>query len=229
MDNNYLVCTVKSWNIEAFHALTPALPGNWHLFSDKDSLTLEKVRDINPRYVFFPHWSWIVPQEIVSDYACVCFHMTDVPYGRGGSPLQNLIARGHTDTQLTALRMVETLDAGPVYAKQPLSLDGSATEILTRAGQMSYAMMRDIVETQPTPTPQSGEPTVFKRRTTAMSEIPQDADSSQVYDTIRMLDAEGYPHAFIQHGEWTLSFTDATQHDNGDITATVRLTQEKPE
>ncbi len=26
-------------------------------------------------------------------FECVCFHMTDVPYGRGGSPLQNLIIR----------------------------------------------------------------------------------------------------------------------------------------
>jgi len=37
--------------------------------------------------------------------------MTDVPYGRGGSPLQNLIVRGHTETKLTALRCVRDLDA----------------------------------------------------------------------------------------------------------------------
>ncbi len=37
-------------------------------------------------------------------------HMTDVPYGRGGSPLQNLIARGHTSTKLTAMRMTAEVD-----------------------------------------------------------------------------------------------------------------------
>ena len=58
--------------------------------------------------------------------------MTDLPYGRGGSPLQNLIIRGHRDTQLTALKCEENVDEGPVYAKTPLSLSGSAEEILAR-------------------------------------------------------------------------------------------------
>lgn len=32
------------------------------------------------------------------------FHMTNFPYGRGGSPLQNLMKRGHHTTTITALR-----------------------------------------------------------------------------------------------------------------------------
>ena len=98
---NYLVCTIKSWNIDAFKERTPDFPGNWHLMSDKDELAMDKLKEINPRYIFFPHWSWIVPEDILNAYECVCFHMTDVPYGRGGSPLQNLIIRGHKDTKLT--------------------------------------------------------------------------------------------------------------------------------
>ncbi len=57
--------------------------------------------------------------------------MTDLPYGRGGSPLQNLIQRGHTSTMLTALRCGAGLDTGDVYLKQPLSLHGSAEEIFS--------------------------------------------------------------------------------------------------
>ena len=64
----------------------------------------------------------IYSKEIIKRFECVCFHMADVPYGRGGSPLQNLIARGHRETKLTALRMVEDFDAGPVYSKMPLCL-----------------------------------------------------------------------------------------------------------
>jgi methionyl-tRNA formyltransferase len=56
--------------------------------------------------------------------------MTDIPYGRGGSPLQNLIARRRKKkTKLSALRMVEELDAGPVYTKTNISLMGRAEEI----------------------------------------------------------------------------------------------------
>ena len=63
--------------------------------------------------------------------------MTDVPYGRGGSPLQNLILAGHTETKLTALRMVNEMDGGPVYVKMPLKLEGAAQEIYIKAGELS--------------------------------------------------------------------------------------------
>src|SRR5262245_52018328 len=80
-----------------------------------DQLSLETLRAIGPRYVFFPHWSDRIPSDVHSNFECVIFHMTDVPFGRGGSPLQNLIVRGITKTRLTALRCVEEMDAGPVY------------------------------------------------------------------------------------------------------------------
>ena len=113
--HSFIVCTVKPWNIAAFTRRTPAIPGSWHLVQTPDELTSELLEKIAPRYVFFPHWSWRVPADMIRRFECICFHMADVPYGRGGSPLQNLIVRGHKATKMTALRMVEELDAGPVY------------------------------------------------------------------------------------------------------------------
>ncbi len=164
---------------------------------------------IHPRYIFFPHWSSIVPDAIIQDYECVCFHMTDVPFGRGGSPLQNLIARGYKSTMLTALRMTATLDAGPVYFKRHLGLEGSAEEIYCRASILSVQMMTEIVEKEPLPKPQEGEATFFSRRKPSQSEIPRDATPEMLFDHIRMLDAPGYPHAYLCHGNWCASFTKA--------------------
>ena len=137
-DNNYVVATVKTWNDKAFALHTSKIAGHWHLVKSPEELTLEYLLDIKPRYIFFPHWSWIVPVEITKQYECVCFHMTDVPYGRGGSPLQNLIIRGHTETKLSALNMQSGLDVGPVYIKKDLSLQGSATNIFERAAELVY-------------------------------------------------------------------------------------------
>ena len=61
------------------------------------------------------------------------FHITDLPYGRGGSPLQNLIERGYSSTKLTALRCTADLDAGPIYSQEVLNLAGTAEEIFLRA------------------------------------------------------------------------------------------------
>src|SRR5438309_7856286 len=130
----YLVMGCKPWNSRLFDEVLRALPGRWHYIGSPDEFSAALVHQLSPRYIFFLHWSWKFPDELVDRYECVCFHMTDVPFGRGGSPLQNLIVRGMRETKLTALRMSREFDAGPVYMKEPLSLAGGAEEIYMRAG-----------------------------------------------------------------------------------------------
>ncbi|WP_108649720.1 methionyl-tRNA formyltransferase [Dongshaea marina] len=222
---NYLVATLKPWNIEAFTQFTPELPGQWHLITEKNQLTTDYLNSLDPRYIFFPHWSWIVPEDILKHWECVCFHMADVPYGRGGSPLQNLIARGHKETRLSALQMVKELDAGPVYRKLPLSLEGSAQEIFERMAPKIYQLICYIVEQTPQPKPQEGEVTLFKRRTPEQSELPKTADLKALYDHIRMLDAQSYPKAYIDWGDYRMEFTDANQDDPDQLFASVFITK----
>ena len=207
---SYVVCGSKSWNRDLFDAELSKLSGEWHFLDSKESLTLEFLESIRPRYIFFLHWSWIVPEKIVQAFECVNFHMTDLPYGRGGSPLQNLILRGHTETKLTAHRMVKELDAGPVYGKEPLKLSGSAEEILRRANSLCAVMIKKIVREEPVPAPQTGEVTLFERRKPQQSAIPDSLNVRQLYDFVRMLDAEGYPPACIGTHGFRLEFKNAT-------------------
>jgi methionyl-tRNA formyltransferase len=221
----YVVATVKDWNIESFNELSKFLPGSWTLITSKEELTVERLTKIEPDFVFFPHWNWVVSDEILERWDCVCFHMTDVPYGRGGSPLQNLIIRGHSATKLTALRMVRELDAGPVYKKVNLSLEGSAQEIFERTSRRIYDLIRDIILTNPTPVPQAGEVTPFSRRNPTDSELPAQADLKCVYDHIRMLDAESYPKAFIKHGALRIEFENARWDSAAEeVVASVKIT-----
>ncbi|NOS67202.1 MAG: methionyl-tRNA formyltransferase [Candidatus Peribacteraceae bacterium] len=199
MTETYVVCGSKSWNRRVFDDTISKLPGTWQYFSSKEELTAAILKKISPRYVFFLHWSWIVPQEIISAFECVNFHMTDLPFGRGGSPLQHLILLGKKDTVLTAHRMTEEIDAGPVYLKQPMSLDGTAQEILERSSELAAQMIGKIISTHPEPTPQTGKVVTFKRRTPQESEIPPDLSPEKLYDFIRMLDGEGYPAAFTRN------------------------------
>lgn len=223
-DQHYVVATIRPWNIAQYHTVVSTLPGIWHLISDPDELTIKHLASIRPKYIFFPHWSHEVSAEIVDHYECVCFHETDVPYGRGGSPLQNLIERGHKDTVVTALQMVGDLDAGPVYAKRPLPLLGLAEEIYIRSAAIIFDMIVEIAVNEPTPVPQTGEPTVFRRRSPEQSVIPQDFQTLvAIFDHIRMLDAEQYPHAFLEYGNFRLEFTRPALR-TGCIEATVSIT-----
>lgn len=207
---NYIIATVKSWNIDNYSLYTNDFPGKWHLITDKNELNESVLKEIDPEYIFFPHWSWIVPKEIVQNYKCVCFHMTDVPYGRGGSPLQNLISMGHRITKLSVLRMTSSLDAGPVYIKYPLTLDGNAEDILKRASLLSFEAIAEMINGPIIiPTEQIGPVTNFKRRTPEQSEFKEFEDIEKIYDHLRMLDAEGYPRAYLNFKGYKIEFFDA--------------------
>jgi methionyl-tRNA formyltransferase len=219
---SYLVAGRRPWNRELFDRRLAHLPGSWTFVATADQLDAALV-ERTYRYVFFLHWSSIVPHEVLADHECVCFHMTDVPYGRGGSPLQNLIVRGHAQTRLTALRMTDEVDGGPVYLKRDLALDGSAEEVYLRAGELSADMIEHIVEHEPTPMPQEGQVEPFARRTPAESRVPDGLSLSGVHDHIRMLDAEGYPPAFIETAGLRFEFRRAVRYD-GRVEADVRIT-----
>ncbi|WP_412852677.1 hypothetical protein [Ectothiorhodospira shaposhnikovii] len=217
----YIFASCKPWHRALFDHISNENNANWCYVSNTSELE-EALSKTKPRYIFFLHWNWIVPEAIWKEYECVCFHMTDVPYGRGGSPLQNLILAGHTQTMLTALRMEKEMDAGPVYAKRPLSLDGFAQEIYLRTGKLSVEIIHWMIEHNPQPAPQEGEVVTFKRRKPEQSSLPSNGSLRNAYDFIRMLDADGYPNAFVEHGDYRINFRNA-RLDSDRIIAEVEI------
>lgn len=215
-----VIATIKSWNIERAKVLQEKYAGIHEIviYTKKEEFTIENVKVLEPDYILMPHWSYIVPDEITQNWNCVVFHMTDLPYGRGGSPLQNLIVRGYKETKISAIKVTSTIDGGPVYMKKPLTLEGSAQEIFVRCSDVIFKeMIPKFLEERLEPVEQTGEPVLFKRRTEKDGEITSDMELDKIYDYIRMLDAEGYPRAYIEFGEYRLSFENAVLSENGDI------------
>ena len=223
--STYVVASSKEWHRKSFEEFSKQIPANWVYVSNPDQLN-NLIDKISPKYIFFLHWNWHVPNEIWSKHECICFHMTDVPYGRGGSPLQNLIIKGKGETKLSALQMVGEMDAGPVYAKRAMSLEGRAEEIYLRAGGLSWEIIRWIIATKPNPLPQEGEVVLFTRRKPEQSVIPTHGDLKDIYNHIRMLDAPTYPLAYIDYGNFRLEFSHA-DFDDDAIQAHVIFRQKK--
>jgi methionyl-tRNA formyltransferase len=219
-----LLLSSRPWNAALADRLSRRLDRLVEFISAPAQLTPEAVGAIDPQWIFVPHWSQLIPESIWGPWPTVIFHMTDLPYGRGGSPLQNLIQRGHCSTMLTALRCGAGLDSGGVYLKQPLSLHGSAEEIFLRADSLIEQMIECIVLLEPVAMPQEGESVVFKRRTPAQSNLAScpEGDLSAWYDQIRMLDAEGYPHAFLEIHGMRLELRRVCQRSDG-LHADVRI------
>ena len=75
-------------------------------------------------------------------------------------------------------------------------------------------MVEEIVAKEPEPVPQHGEPSHFKRRKPEQSVLPRTDNLRDLYDHIRMLDAEGYPRAFLENSGFRLEFSHARMLDD---------------
>jgi methionyl-tRNA formyltransferase len=221
----FIILSEKAWHDSLFTFCVENFKKyQWEWIKSKQDFSIESIKELKPKKIFIPHWSYKIPKEIHAAYECVVFHMTDLPYGRGGSPLQNLIVRGHKETKMSAIRAVEEFDAGDIYLKKSLNLSGTAKEIFERSNDLMKSMIKEIIDKNLIPTPQQGTPTIFKRRRPTMSSIQALGDLDKIYDYIRMLDADGYPNAFLETDKVKFEFTNAKLVKD-KLQADVRITK----
>ena len=228
MKDKIIIATIKSWNIENAMGLKKEMPDyDFELISEPADLTLEKVKQINPVFIFFPHWSWIIPSEIYKRFRCVVFHITDLPYGRGGSPLQNLILNKVYNTKISAITVGKDIDTGDIYLKKELDIShGSAGEILKRAsGIIFFEMIPLILSSNIEPLAQSGKVVNFRRRKPEESNIENASlvTLNDYYDFIRMMDGEGYPRAYLNINNIRFEF-EQVSNKNGELTGKFIIT-----
>ncbi len=211
-----IIATIKPWNIQFFKKNIKELKGNWILIDKTYKLNLKKLENIKVNNIYFIHWSKLITKKIYNKYNCISFHMTDLPYGRGGSPLQNLIIRGKKNTKISAFKLNNKIDGGPIYLKKNLKLNGSAEEIFKRSVKIVFGMIKEIIKKKLKPKPQKSSKISFKRLTKKDNNLDFKKIKSlnELYDKIRMVDAPGYPDAYSKINNFTLNFYNAKKVKN---------------
>ena len=192
------------------------------IITNRNELTKEFLDNFNPDYVFFTHWNWIVPKEIHENFLCIVFHTAPLPYGRGGSPIQNLILKGLDSAPVCALKMTDDLDAGPIYSKIEISLQGSLKEIFCRVNLAANKLIAEIINKNIVPVDQHGEPTLFNRLKD--NELPMDIELKEIYDRVRMLDHDDYPKSYIIYGKSKFEFFNA-EYENDCINLKCKISK----
>ena len=187
---------------------------NFILIKEPKELTVKKIQKINPKFIFFPDWSWIVPPKIVNNYKCICFHESNLPKFRGGSPIQNQIIRGIKKTKTTAFLMDAGIDTGDIILQKDLSLNGTLDDIFKRMISNDFEMIMKIIRGKYRMKKQQGKSTTYKRRKPGESEL-KTMNHSNVYlhNFIRML-SDPYPNAFIKMGNRKIIFKSSTMKKN---------------
>ncbi len=101
---------------------------------------LELIRDLRPDVSVVVAYGHILRREVldVPRLGSINLHASLLPELRGAAPIQWAIARGHTRTGVTVMRMVEAMDAGPILhqASEPILPDETASELAVRLSEV---------------------------------------------------------------------------------------------
>ena len=213
----FIFASSKEWHNYTFQKIISE-SGISGVYVDSTEKLLDALKEFGRQvdWVFFGHWSKILSEDLCKSINGVIFHCTDLPYGRGGSPLQNLIREGHSLSQLCAIRLVPELDSGDILRKTAISLGGTAEEIFLKMRDPIADMCISILNGDYSEVPQTGKVTVFKRRTPGDSNlnILEPSSLSEFHDLVRMLDCKGYPSCFLEFGKFRFEFSRSALMEN---------------
>jgi methionyl-tRNA formyltransferase len=219
--NKYVLASSRNWFNK--HPKSSAyLSLNIINISSPEQLNLEFLDQVKPRYIFFPHWNWKIDSNIFNKYECVMFHTAPLPYGRGGSPIQNLILRKFKTSPVCAIKVTEVLDGGPIYDSLEVDLNGTIGDIFMKISFCIESLIIKICNEKIIPINQIGNVYNFSRLSYSDNELKCDYSLDTIYDIIRMVDGEGYNNAFIKFGGYKLEFYNSELFDN-EIRAHVRF------
>jgi RimJ/RimL family protein N-acetyltransferase len=148
-----------------------------------------------------------------------------LPFGRGGSPIQNMISLGFKHTEVCSLLMEKDLDAGPIFFRTKVKLNGSLDDILERIYVVISAQIKQFKKKKKiSPKTQKGKVVKFKRLSYKDNFIDFHMEREKVYDKIRMLDSNLYPSALSNQGNYFIHFGNA-KFKKDHIESSVKITR----
>ncbi len=192
----------RSWALRIYENIKQQKNLEVIILDNRNLVDINVLDTLKPDLVLFFGWSWLVPSNIIRGYRCFMLHPSDLPKYRGGSPIQNQIIDGITDTKLTLFQMGEGVDDGPIYGQIDLDLTGNISDIFSRLEFGGTELTLSLVDGVLRPIAQVHEEATYcKRRVPEQSEILisdwKSATGLEIYNKIRSL-TDPYPNAFFR-------------------------------
>tara|TARA_R110000824_G_scaffold54689_4_gene151011 strand:- start:2079 stop:2732 length:654 start_codon:yes stop_codon:yes gene_type:complete len=213
---NVLVCGYRDWAY-SLYKLLDSPDYSLHYVSDK-SLLEKIIEERQPEFIFFVGWSWMIKEDIINKYKCICLHPSKLPKYRGGSPLQHQIMNGETESAVTLFLMDKGIDTGDILYQESFSLGGNIKDIFGRIVLAGADGISEILKGNYKKSKQDNSKSSFyRRRTPDMSEITvddiQNYTSEELFNKIRSLQSP-YPNAFMVCKDGTKLVFEKVRVDN---------------
>jgi methionyl-tRNA formyltransferase len=131
-------------------------------------------------------------------------HESDLPKGKGWSPLTWQILEGKNKIPVTLFEAAEKVDAGDIYIKKYIELDG--TELIDETkhlqGEATIEIIMEFIEKYPNikGVPQEGVETFYPKRTPVNSKLDITKSIEEQFNLFRVCDNERYPAYFEING-----------------------------
>lgn len=133
-------------------------------------------------------------------------HASDLPKGRGWSPMTWKIIEGDNDIPVTLFEASEAVDSGPIYKQEILTFSGDElldemqhllVKVIFRLCSFFVKGYPDIVKSA---IPQQGEPTFYPRRCPEDSQLDIYRPLIDQFNLLRTVDNAKYPAWFEYKG-----------------------------
>ncbi len=144
----------------------------------------------------------IAPPELLGRHRRnLVVHESDLPKGRGMSPLTWQVLEGRDDIPVCLLEAIDgEVDSGNVVYRDSLHFEGHELidEMREALGRMTIELcLRFMAEPTPPPgEPQRGEPTYYARRRPEDSALDPHRTIAEQFDLLRVVDNARYPAFF---------------------------------
>jgi methionyl-tRNA formyltransferase len=129
-------------------------------------------------------------------------HASDLPRGRGWSPMTWRSLEGADRLTVTLFEAVDDVDAGDVYAQAELTFEGHELieELRAKLDAVIHDLVLEFARQWPNVTarPHQGEPSFYARRRPQDSRLDPDKSLRDNFNLLRVVDNERYP-AFFEH------------------------------
>lgn len=160
---------------------------------------------VNGDICFFLSCNKIVKDNILKLHTHnIVVHASDLPSGKGFSPMQWQVLSGLDEVILTLFEATEELDSGPYYFKEKIHFDGNELlyELHEKMANKIIEMCIEYVEriNELEAIPQNGEESYFRKMTESDDMIDINKTLAEQFNHFRIEDNEKHPLWFEING-----------------------------
>ena len=132
----------------------------------------------------------------------IVIHESDLPKGKGWSPLTWQILEGKNKIPITLFEATNKIDSGKIYIRDVINFEGHELidEIKNRQGLKTIEIVLKYINENPIGKLQIGNSTFYKKRKPVDSELDVNKSILEQFQLLRVCHNEDYP-AFFKIGE----------------------------